>query len=504
MPSCPTKSFAESRCLRASPRLRPSRVPATRLSSPTPRKQKNVLAKLRSWVAKWLTAPSNVLRKLPSSASRHGAPRLKKTGAIPSLRGDRRRVLRPWGSIALAALLCNFAAHAQGTEAARQFEAGSNAFKAHNYAAALEAFQAAVAAGLSGPAVHFNIGVSAFHLGQYSRARAAFDQVARTPAMAALAHYNIGLVALRRDETEEAASWFARAESEAADERLRTLAGERLAEIASRQPSRDWVGYAAFGAGYDDNVALVDNSDVLGISGKEDAFSELQLAFTAPLARPWRLDGGLAWVDYQDLDRFDQLSLHGGGYYRVATGDWMNQVGLQFGYTTLDGEGFENRRTLALQTSAELWPDWQVRVRYRFNDIEGLNDFAGMTGQRHEAGARFVWAPQPWEVAVEYQFDASDYDDAALSANRHQLGLDLQRPLFNGWALQLEATRRHSRYEDRDNGTEDRTQLTLAVTKSLSTMWQLAMRYTHTSNAADLAEFDYAGNRISLGVEATM
>lgn len=381
---------------------------------------------------------------------------------------------------------------------------GSKAFKAQDYGAALRSFEAALAAGLSGPAVHFNIGVAAYRLGEYSRAEAAFNQVARTPAMAALAHYNLGLVALRHGTTDEAASLFARAEREAADEQLRTLASEQLAELASRPASRDWIGYAAFDAGYDDNVALVNNSDVLGISGKEDAFAELQLALSAPLARPWRLDAGLTWVDYQDLDRFDQLSLQGGGYYRVPVGNWMNQAGLQLAYTTLDGEGFENRRTLALQTSSELWPDLRMRVRYRYNDIDGMNDFGGMTGHRHEAGARFVWTREPWDIAVEYEIDASDYDDAALSANRHQLGFDLQRPLFAGWAVLLEATRRRSRYDDRDNGTEDRTQLMLAVTKALSPTWQFVMRYTHTRNAADLAEFDYSGNRISAGVEAAL
>lgn len=401
-------------------------------------------------------------------------------------------------------LVCTGTAHATSDEAARHFQSGSSAFQAQDYAKALEAFEAALAAGLSGPAVHFNIGVAAFRLGNYARAQAAFDQVARTPAMAALAHYNLGLVALRRGNSDEAIDSFTRAERQTSDERLRSLASAQLTELLAQPSGRGWVGYGAFGAGYDDNVALINNSEVLGISGKEDTFAELQLAISAPLARPWRLDGGLSFVDYQELDSFDQLSVYGGGHYRVAVGDWMNQVGLQLAYTTLDGEGFENRRTLALQTSSDLSSDWQLRARYRFNDIDGLNEFSGVSGHRHDASARLTWAREPWDLGVEYQVDISDYDDAELSATRHQLGVDLQRPLFGGWIVMLEATRRHSRYDDASNGSEDRTQFALGVAKPLTAQWRLVIRFAHTDNDADRAEYDYGASRISAGVEATM
>lgn len=423
------------------------------------------------------------------------------------LRAPDRRLDRIWSAALTtlaASLVCLVSAHANSDEAARQFRSGSSAFQTQDYAAALEAFEAALAAGLAGPAVHFNIGVAAFRLGNYSRAQAAFDQVARTPAMAALAHYNLGLIALKRGHPDEAIGWFSRAERETTDERLRGLAAAQLTDLLSQPSDRDWVGYSAFGVGYDDNVALINDSDVLGISGKDDSFAELQLTLSAPLARPWRFDGGLSFVDYQDLDRFDLLSVYGGGYYRRALGDWMNQVGVQLAYTTLDGAGFENRRTLAWQTSSELRSDWRLRARYRFNDIDGLNEFTGVSGHRHEANARLTWAHEPWDLGFEYQVDVSDHEDAVLSATRHQLGVDLQRSLFAGWTIILEATLRRSRYDDASSGSEDRTQFALAMAKTLGKQWRLIMRYAHTDNDAERAEFNYGGNRISAGVEATM
>ena len=57
---------------------------------------------------------------------------------------------------------------------------------------------------------------------------------------------------------------------------------------------------------------------MLGVSGTDDTFAELQLAATAPLVGDWRFDGGLVLLDYQDLDSFDQLSSNAGARYRMA------------------------------------------------------------------------------------------------------------------------------------------------------------------------------------------
>lgn len=357
---------------------------------------------------------------------------------------------------------------------------------------------------MSGPAVHFNIGVASFRLGRYSQAESAFKEVARTPSMAGLAYYNLGLVAVRQGDTKAATRWFLRVDEATEDERLRDLAATQLGQLPAPSPDRNWLGYATVGAGYDDNVALISNSDVLGISGTEDTFAEAQLAFSAPLSEPWRIDAGLSYIDYQDLDTFDQLGANGGGRYRWELGDWMNDAGLQLAYTLLDGEGFESRRTLLLQTTTSVLSDARLRLRYRFNDIDGLNEFSGLTGSRHEAGARITWARQSWDFGAELQIDVGDYDDSALSATRQGLSFEIQHSFSAGWEVMLEASQRHSDYDLASNGSEDRTELALSISKSFSDRWRLVVRHAYTNNSADVAEFDYRGNRISAGVEAMM
>lgn len=402
----------------------------------------------------------------------------------------------------LIAFLLPVLARAHSAEASQQFELGKQAFAAQDYAAALDAFEAAAAAGMSGPAVHFNIGVCAYRLGRWSRASSAFREVARTPALAALAHYNLGLVALGAGKQDEATRWFVQTERETADERLRSLATAQLARMPP-PPERNWLAYGSFAAGYDDNVALISGGDVLGVSDTDDTFAELQLAAAAPLTGPWRFDGGLVLLDYQDLNGFDQLSLSAGARYRLPLGDWNGEAALQVAYATLDGEGFESKQALLLQATRTLTTDWRLRARYRFSFIDGLNGFSGLDGHKHELSVRGFWRSGSWDVAVGYRFDSNDYDDATLSFDRHQLAIDAQRELDENWIVQASLTGDRSRYDVATNGSEERTEIALAVSRKLGSLWRAVVRYAYADNQADLPEFDYGRSRVSAGVEAT-
>ncbi len=402
----------------------------------------------------------------------------------------------------LFAFLLPLIARAHSAEALQQFELGKQASAAQDYAKALDAFEAAAAAGMTGPAVQFNIGVCAYRLGRWSRAQSAFAAAARTPEMAALAHYNLGLVALGAGKQDEATRWFARAEREATDERLKSLATTQLARMPP-PPERNWLAYGSFAGGYDDNVALVSGGDVLGVSGTDDTFGELQLAVAAPLRGPWRFDGGLVLLDYLDLDSFDQLSLNAGGRYRVPIGKWNVDAGLQGVYSTLDGEGFENKQALLLQAARPLTEHWRLRARYRFSLIDGLSGFSGLDGDKHELALRGTWRSGPWDISIDYRFDTTDYDDATLSYDRHQLAIDMQRELGDNWTVEAGLSRDHSRYDVTANGTEDRTELTLAISYGFGAAWRAVVRYAYANNEADLPEFDYDRNRVSAGVEAS-
>jgi tetratricopeptide (TPR) repeat protein len=510
MPSCLTKSFAVFHCLRARPRHSLQR----QLTPSTPRppqrtKDRHAPTKLRSWVATCRSAPKSGRRTPPISENRpeDRSPTNVAGTRIhrPSLRATRLRVLDQvsFTALVIIAVVFSVSADAASDEATQLFQVGRIAFENEDYAAALDAFEAAAQADLQGPAVHFNIGVSAFRLGRYKRAETAFQEVARTPAMAALGYYNLGLIALRRNDSRRASLLFERAAQNASDERLRALAEARLAELPV-PPRRPLVGYASLGAGYDDNVALISDSEVVGVSGLEDAFAEGQFATSYPLASAWRLDAGLMFADYQELDSFDQLGAQGGARYRVLGGSWTSDIAVEFSYTTLDGEGFDNTQTLSLQTSRELPDDWRLRARYRYSDIDGMNEFSGVGGSRHEASTRADVQQGQWALGLEYNLEVSDLQDETLSTTRNQFAFDLRRDLNVDWSLALDATLRHSVYAVSENGTEDRMEIGLAITRALSMRWRVVVRYAYADNDSDIPELNYERNRIGASIEALL
>jgi len=382
------------------------------------------------------------------------------------------------------------------------FEAGRAAFVTGNYTAALDAFEGAAKAGMTAPALHFNIGVCAWRTGQYERAETAFQQAAREPGMAALAHYNLGLVALSRNERGAARQWFAQAEREASEERLRALAATRLEELGTGKPARAWTGYVAAGIGYDDNVALISTADLPGVSNQGDDFLDLQLGFDTPIAETWQVDADLFYINYHDLDAFDQWGAQGAGRYRFNYADWINEAGLEIAYATFDGEGFESRRSLMFKSRRALRADLDFRAQYRYSNVDGLGEFDGLSGNRHEAGVRGVWRHEPWRTALEYRFDLGDYRDDALSSVRHQLGIDVRRELPREWEIGLGLSQRYSDYEDEDVGNERRTELALAASRWLTQRWRLNCRAAYADSDSTRADLDYERYRFSVNVDA--
>ncbi len=501
MRGSPTKSFDASSCRRANRRSPLGRIAPEKRANPKATREK---ANLREWVKRCPSALKSVLRKPPKNEKKPDATSATSANLVrPRIRRIRPDLVRRAASrLAFALFLISTAALGAEEDARRLFEIGRTAFQEQNYAAALEAFEAALAAELNGPAVHFNIGVTAYRLQDYDRAERAFREVAREPSMAALAYYNLGLIEQRRGHTERARGWFTRTANESQDERLRELARAQLERVPAT-PARDWAAYASAGLGYDDNVALVSDSDVLGVSGLEDWFAEAQLAVSTPLSTPMRFDGGLFAIDYMDLNQFDQLGLYGGARYRFSPAGWKHQLAVQLAHSTLDGEGFENRALATAQTQRSLTEDWSLRARYRFSYIDGLNDFESVGGQRHEVSAHVDRSFALWDLGFSYELERSELDDDALSATRHELRMNVERDLMAGWTGEGGVALQRTRYVQGDD-EETRTELVVAIARSFGKSWRVIARYARADNRADIPELNYGQNRVVVFVEVLL
>jgi hypothetical protein len=390
---------------------------------------------------------------------------------------------------------------AQSERAARDyFEAGKQAYENEDYAAALEAFRAAIDAGLAGPAVHYNRGVVAYRLELLDEAEAAFMQVARTPQMTALAWYNLGLVQLRRDDPEGAARWFEKVLASSHDRTLRDLAAAQLRGLPADPSLASWVYFDA-GIGYDDNVALTADGELLGVSGNESPFLETQLAAAAYASNRLRFDGAIFAVHFSELDELDQAAVMAGTTWLHSCREWACEAGLQLGRSWLDGRSFEDRATLAFQGTRALHDDWRLRLRYRFEKLRGHAPFELLDGDRHQFAVRLSQRAGPRRVRVEYAFEINDREGESVSPERHQLQGEAIYTLREGYSLVLGAGYRRSDIdlEDQPGWHEDRLLLSLGLNKNLPGDWELSARYDYTRNRSDLDAADYTRNRVLLG-----
>ncbi|NHA15511.1 tetratricopeptide repeat protein [Thioalkalivibrio sp. XN279] len=392
------------------------------------------------------------------------------------------------------------------------FAAGAAAAEEADYAAALQSFLAARDAGLDGPAVHYNIGVCAWNLGNLDLAEQAFLETAREPAMAALAHYNLGLVSRRRGDTEAAREWFTRAlDAAGEDDAVRQLAAAGLAALppvltganAVPTPGRATAVFLSAAAGYDDNVALLADGELLGVSELDSPYAELQAAVAAPLPADLSLQAGAFLVDYADLPELDQRGAQVELLYTPRVAAWRLELGGRYSLSQLDGERFEDQRSLLVGANRPIARNWQLRLRLRYADIEGRAPYEGLTGDRVEAALRLRRAAGPNRFQAEYRFETNDRASDDLSPERHRVDLEWRRDLARGLHANLALGWRHSRYETPQvSWTERRTNAGAGVGGPIYGAWEWLLRYDWADNSASLAEFEYDRNRAFLGVQA--
>jgi hypothetical protein len=264
-------------------------------------------------------------------------------------------------------------------------------FERRDYAAALKR-SAAVTARMEGPAVQYNIGVAAYRLPAL-RQSARCVRAGRPHADdGGACDYNLGLVAKAQGDERAAIDAFAAVYSQTDDERLRSLARAQLDSVAEAAPSREltWVAFAASGIGYDDNVTLTSNGQALGIAREEDVYADTLLVGSVLLASSWRIDADASFLNYADLNEFDQWGLGTGGRYRFALDAWTLDVGAQLNTTYLDGERFDVRQAVYVQAMRPLSTALALRARYRLSNVDGSDRYPGLDGLRHEVTARLV------------------------------------------------------------------------------------------------------------------
>ncbi|HEX7080660.1 MAG TPA: tetratricopeptide repeat protein [Gammaproteobacteria bacterium] len=389
-------------------------------------------------------------------------------------------------------------------DASDRFTAGSDAFAEGDYATAAEAFQAARAAGMTGPAVEYNIGVSYYRLGDFERAEEAFRTLAAEyPDMRALAQYNLGLSLTRQNRIAEARAAFEQART-SDDPTLAALAEAMLRRSATAgeplpEPER-WVRLLDFALGYDDNVALVEESSLpAGLSTSSPLLEGFGL-LSGRLGDevPVRLDASAYLVRYSDAPEFDQDGLRVGVAYLWDWADWRMDAGPYYNYSGLDGQGFEQRIGASLNARYPINDLASLSIRFIHDDVGELSsayDFVNGTRDRISIG--FERLQDRGRVELGYVHERNDRDGPGVSPTRHEVFAGYEHALNADWSVEVEGLLRMSTYDElAEPRDEDFSQLSLTATRDFQSGWQLLGQYRVADNASNVDTFSYDRNRV--------
>ena len=387
------------------------------------------------------------------------------------------------------------------------WDGGLAAYANGEYSTALIAFQSALAAGQSGPAVYYNIGVCQFQIEAYSDAAATFAHISmQYPKMRALAEYNRGLVAVEQDRFQSARQYFLTTyELSAGDQTLRILASTMLRRIESNtDQSSTWTVALSANAGYDDNIVLRDDIGLpLGVSPESslvDVFASVRGPITGIAGLYFNANAYL--ISYLDNDDFDQGQFKIGFSYDWTQRNWHARIGINAGFSTIGGDSFDASRNLDAKLTRVLSATSSLRLRYRIADISAADAiYAGIDGSRQIYEIAYQWNQAPRRFDVAYAFENNDRADPGVSATRNRLRLRYRYSLNPAWTIDLGGELRISRYTDLAlERTEDLVALKVGLNRFFESDWQLLAQYQHFTNSATDDAFSYRRNQLSIGL----
>src|SRR5690606_29139205 len=192
------------------------------------------------------------------------------------------------------------------------------------------------------------------------------------PQMSALAEYNLGLALAKQKRFDEARAAFERARA-AGDPTIAALATamlDRTADSTEPLPGSEWIRLLDFAVGYDDNVALLEESSLPAELSTE---SRLLEAFGLVSGRvgprnAMRVDASAYLVRYADAPDFDQDAFRLGFAYLWEPGSWRIEAGPYYDYGVLAGKGFERRIGATLRAQYPIGDAALMSFRYVHDD----------------------------------------------------------------------------------------------------------------------------------------
>jgi len=406
-------------------------------------------------------------------------------------------------------------------------ERGIAAFRAGDYAVALQLFLDARAAGLDTPGLRYDLGATYYRLGRYAEAEREFQALVPDPKWAPLADYNLGLTAQRAGRPQRAIEYFERAYRTTTDPNLRSLAATAFERLRGAPPSPQASAVISLAGGYDSNATLSPDASTVAVSHQGDRFVEALAAATHLLAgnteRGWVAHGSLVLRKYADLHQFDVAGSRAGLSEERYWGRVQTSVGAYFDTAYIGGDRLEQGTSLEAQASWRPDAGGELRGRYRFGHIAGGSGFEYLDGRQQrlsvEAGFTLAGAllRAGYELELNHRRDLQQESEFfSASPTRHSLFATVALRNVAGWQADARGEYRVSRYGDPnliDEGAlgilevtrkDRRYGFALRANHRLTAPWGVFIDYSYYRNNSNLDTYDYSRHQLMAGIEATL
>lgn len=401
------------------------------------------------------------------------------------------------------------------------FQLGTKAARAGDYQQALRYFLQAREEGMDSGRLYYNIGVSHYRLGHYEAAAQAFEQAAADPELRALAYYNLALVAAAQNDRATALSWTQRSLVSTQDEQLSRLAEalqQRLTPAArATGKARTTMLFSAHG-GYDDNVMLQADSQLLTTSDRGDTFVDGFYFVRVPLETKgpyhWNIDTSIFTQRYSRLHDYDLSMLQTGGVVERRFPGWRIEGGLAAALYTLAGNGLY--RTVTMKMTAR-WrqAEYHWSGFAEISNIDAANAaYEYLGGSRYRGGVSTHWRGQAERrYSLAYTVENNDREDLVTAAGftsysplRQSLDMSLTTPINDRLSGKFGVDGRYSYYRDSNTTAatplrrqEQRYRLHAGLTYRLRDAVDLTAEYRLLRNFSNIDRYDYISRQLQFG-----
>ncbi len=414
----------------------------------------------------------------------------------------------------------------------QQNSAGIEAFRSGDYQAALAAFEEAERAGSTAESLQYNIAVSLYRLGRYDEARERFEALVGKSQWQVLVRYNLALVAQATANTEAAIEYFRLSAQQQENEKVRTLAQEKLQRLQSQQatrttnaPSKRFTAVVSLSGGEDSNATSLADELLESRKSAKDSFHEVLLY------GQWQASGsqrnGLRFYAlgfdraFNTFDNLDSSVVGFGSVYSKPVGRFQVEGGVRATHTSLAAEDVADQLQVSLGVSRDYaFGLMSLNVSAaQFNAAERFQQIDG-----DQQAIELKWEKKFAEVTIRsrYRVEQNERQDqqrggafASYSPQRQALRMEMRWQASQALSTGIAAEYIDSQYGDKNRLRDvdgsikeqqrenSQVKLNADISYRLSSHWRLKALYQFTEQRDNFSIYDYNKHRVLGSIEYT-